>query len=213
MADLIFYTNPQSRGQIVRWMLEEVGQPYETEIDPVRPDEGGALPGDQPDGEGPGDQAQRPGRHRGRGDLRLSRRRLPRGRPWAARRREGRLLPLDLLCVGPGRSAVSNQAMGWTPTPERERMFGYGNYDQAIAVLEELFSAARLCLRRPLHRGRRLSSARRSCSRCSSGCCPSATASPATAIGCRPARPIARAGQIDDEAHRAQAQAAQPQPA
>ena len=32
MADLIFYTNPQSRGQTVRWMLEEVGQPYETEV-------------------------------------------------------------------------------------------------------------------------------------------------------------------------------------
>ena len=29
MADtLIFYTNPMSRGQIVRWMLEEVGAPY-----------------------------------------------------------------------------------------------------------------------------------------------------------------------------------------
>jgi len=27
---LDFYTNPQSRGRIVRWMLEEVGAPYET---------------------------------------------------------------------------------------------------------------------------------------------------------------------------------------
>lgn len=31
MSDLIFYTNPQSRGQMVRWMLEEVGAPYETQ--------------------------------------------------------------------------------------------------------------------------------------------------------------------------------------
>lgn len=31
-ADLIFYTNPMSRGRIVRWMLEETGAPYQTEI-------------------------------------------------------------------------------------------------------------------------------------------------------------------------------------
>ena len=30
--DLIFYTNPMSRGRIVRWMLEEVGCPYTAEI-------------------------------------------------------------------------------------------------------------------------------------------------------------------------------------
>jgi glutathione S-transferase len=29
---LTFYTNPQSRGRIVRWMLEELGQPYRTEV-------------------------------------------------------------------------------------------------------------------------------------------------------------------------------------
>ena len=33
MADeLVFYTNPMSRGRIVRWMLEEVGAPYRTEL-------------------------------------------------------------------------------------------------------------------------------------------------------------------------------------
>ena len=30
--DLVFYTHPMSRGRIVRWMLEELGQPYRTEI-------------------------------------------------------------------------------------------------------------------------------------------------------------------------------------
>ncbi len=30
--DLVFYTNPMSRGRTIRWMLEEVGQPYRTEL-------------------------------------------------------------------------------------------------------------------------------------------------------------------------------------
>src|SRR5512144_941226 len=30
--ELVFYTNPMSRGRVVRWMLEEVGAPYRTEI-------------------------------------------------------------------------------------------------------------------------------------------------------------------------------------
>jgi glutathione S-transferase len=33
MSDaLIFYTNPMSRGRIARWMLEEIGEPYETVV-------------------------------------------------------------------------------------------------------------------------------------------------------------------------------------
>ncbi len=31
-SELTFYTNPKSRGRIVRWMLEETGSPYTTEI-------------------------------------------------------------------------------------------------------------------------------------------------------------------------------------
>jgi glutathione S-transferase len=34
MADLKLYTNPMSRGRVVRWMLEETGAPYEAVIVP-----------------------------------------------------------------------------------------------------------------------------------------------------------------------------------
>src|SRR5882762_4414095 len=30
--ELTFYTHPMSRGRIARWMLEEIGQPYRTEL-------------------------------------------------------------------------------------------------------------------------------------------------------------------------------------
>ena len=44
MAGLTLYTNPMSRGRIARWMLEEVGQPYDTVILGYV---GGAMRGDE----------------------------------------------------------------------------------------------------------------------------------------------------------------------
>lgn len=32
MNTMTLYTNPQSRGRVVRWMLEEIGQPYDVKI-------------------------------------------------------------------------------------------------------------------------------------------------------------------------------------
>lgn len=38
MAELVFYTNPQSRGRIVRWMLEECSATYRTVVMPYGPE-------------------------------------------------------------------------------------------------------------------------------------------------------------------------------
>jgi glutathione S-transferase len=141
MAELTFYTNPQSRGRIVRWMLEEVGAPYETEIvayDRMKDEDYLSL---NPMGKVPAI------RHRGHvvtecaaicaylADV------FP----------EAQLAPRDdekadyyrwmFFAAGPIEAAVSNQAMGWVPTPERERMFGYGNLDRVVSVLDTLLGS------------------------------------------------------------------------
>lgn len=38
MSELTFYSNPQSRGRMVHWMLEEVGEPYDTVMVPFGPE-------------------------------------------------------------------------------------------------------------------------------------------------------------------------------
>jgi hypothetical protein len=72
--ELIFYTYPMSRGRIVRWMLEEIGHPYRTEL----LDFGTTMKAPEylslnPMGKSAGDTARRYGRDGMRRHLRLSR--------------------------------------------------------------------------------------------------------------------------------------------
>jgi glutathione S-transferase len=140
MADLVFYTNPQSRGRIVRWMLEEVGQPYETEIIPYDQLKGDRYLAVNPMGKVPAIK------HRGHvvtecaaictylADA------FPEAMLGPRADEKADYYRWLFYAAGPLEQAVTNSAMGWTPTPERERMFGYGNTDRVIAVLDELFS-------------------------------------------------------------------------
>jgi len=140
MADIIFYTNPQSRGRIVRWMLEEVGQPYETEIVPYD-------------------------RMKDERYLAVN----PMGKVPSIRHRDHVVTECAAICAyladvfpdaglgprddekadyyrwifyaaGPVEQAVTNHYAGWDPSGEQERMFGYGSYDKVVALLDELFS-------------------------------------------------------------------------
>ena len=140
MSELIFYTNPQSRGRIVRWMLEEVGQPYDTEIiayDRLKDPDYLAV---NPMGKVPAVK------HRNHvitecaaicaylADV------FPDAGLAARDDQKADYYRWLFYAAGPMEAAFSNKAMGWEPTPERERMFGYGNFDRVIAVLDEFLS-------------------------------------------------------------------------
>lgn len=134
---IVFYTNPQSRGRIARWMLEEVGVPYRTEYLTF----GEAM-------KSPAYRAVNPmGKvptivHGGRtitecaaicaylADAFPERGLAP---PPAERADYYRWL---FFCAGPLESAVSNRAFGFEVPRERERSIGYGNFADVMDTLE-----------------------------------------------------------------------------
>ena len=140
MADLIFYTNPQSRGRIVRWMLEEVGQPYETEIIPYDQLKSERYLAVNPMGKVPSVK------HRGQivtesaaicaylADV------FPEAGLAPTENEKADYYRWLFYAAGPVEQAVTNHYAKWDPAPEQTRMFGYGSYDKVVSVLDELFS-------------------------------------------------------------------------
>jgi glutathione S-transferase len=137
-SDIIFYHNPMSRGQIIRWMLEEVGAPYDTEI----LDYASSMKGDEYRAINP--MMKVPAIvHNGRivtecaaicaylADVYPEAGLAPREEEKADYYR------WLFFAAGPLEQAVTNKAAGFEPTAERERMFGYGNYDRAVAALAD----------------------------------------------------------------------------
>ena len=140
MADeLVFYTNPQSRGRIVRWMLEEVGQPYKTEIiEYASQMKGPDYLAINPMGKVPAL------RH---GDAVITETAaicayladaFPQAQlaPPPGDRLRAPYYRWMFFAAGPIEAASSNKAMGFVVPPERERMMGYGNHALALKTLE-----------------------------------------------------------------------------
>ena len=142
MADLVFYTNPQSRGQTVRWMLEEIGQPYETKV----LDYGSTMKQEpylsiNPMGKVPAIV------HNGKVVTEVAAICCYLAEAFP----EAYLAPRDdseradyyrwiFFTAGPIEAAFSNKAAGWDPDTDKQRMFGYGTYDLAINTLEKPLS-------------------------------------------------------------------------
>jgi glutathione S-transferase len=137
--DLILYTNPQSRGRIARWMLEEVEQPYRIEVlDYATTMKAPAYLAVNPMGKVP---ALRHGETvvtetaaicaylaDAFPDARLA--------PPPGDRLRGPYYRWLFFTAGPIEAAVSNKALGFVVPPERERMMGYGNMALATSALE-----------------------------------------------------------------------------
>jgi glutathione S-transferase len=141
--ELVFYTHPMSRGRIVRWMLEEVGEPYRTELlDYATTLKAPAYLGINPMGKIPAI------RH---GDTVVTEAAaicayladaFPQAglAPPAGDRQRGPYYRWLFFAAGPIEAAASNKAMGFEVPKERERMMGYGCFENVMTTLEHAVS-------------------------------------------------------------------------
>jgi glutathione S-transferase len=141
--ELTLYTNPMSRGRIARWMLEEVGQPYRTEVmDYASSMKSPAYLSVNPMGKVPAL------RH---GDVVVTETAaicayladaFPEAKlaPPPSDHRRGPYYRWLFFTAGPVEAAISNKALGFVVPPERERMMGYGRIEHVMSALETVLS-------------------------------------------------------------------------
>ncbi|CAN5313315.1 glutathione S-transferase family protein [soil metagenome] len=137
--ELVFYTNPMSRGRIIRWMLEEVGAPYRTEVlDYASSMKAPAYLAINPMGKVPALT------HRGvtvtegaaicayLADAFPEKGLAP---PVGAPER-GTYYRWLMFACGPVESAVTNRSLGFEAPPEKRAMAGYGCLEDTLNALE-----------------------------------------------------------------------------
>ncbi len=140
---LVFYTNPMSRGRIVRWMLEEVGERYRTELLEYQTTlKEAAYLAINPMGKVPAVT------HRGiivtecaaicaylADAFPQARLAPPPGDPL-----RGPYYRWMFYAAGPIEAAVTAKALGVEVPKERERMVGWGSYAAVMDTMERAIS-------------------------------------------------------------------------
>lgn len=139
MSDIVFYTNAQSRGRIVHWMLEELGEPYDTEwIDYGVQMKGADYLAINPMGKVPAIT------HNGSivtetaaicSYLAVS---YPHKEliPAVGDARLADFYRWMFFTAGPMEAATTAKAVGWEVDEERSRMMGFGSYEDTMNALE-----------------------------------------------------------------------------
>jgi glutathione S-transferase len=143
--ELVFYTNPMSRGRVARWMLEEVGQPYRTELlDFGTTMKASAFLAVNPMGKVPALQ------HR---DIVVTEcaaicAYLADAFPQAALapapgdRLRGPYYRWLFFAAGPIEAAVTNKSLGLVVPKGREASAGYGTFEAVMDTIEAVVSRA-----------------------------------------------------------------------
>ena len=143
--EIVFYTNPMSRGRIARWMLEEIGQPYRT----VVLDYGTTMKAPEylainPMGKVPAVT------HRGATVTECAAvcTYLADAFPAAGLApalddpARGPYLRWMFFGAGPLEAAVTARSLGLLAPPDKAAMAGYGSFDQVVEALETAVAGA-----------------------------------------------------------------------
>ncbi len=139
MSEITFYTNPQSRGQIVHWLLEELGAPYDTQwIEYGEQMKSAEYLAVNPMGKVPAIK------HRNMVVTEVA----AICTYLAVSYPEKGLVPATddpqlanfyrwmFFAAGPLEMATTVKSVGWEATPEQSRMLGYGSYADTLSALE-----------------------------------------------------------------------------
>jgi glutathione S-transferase len=142
--ELTFYTHPMSRGRVVRWMLEEVGHPYRTELlEYGTTMKAPAYLAINPMGKVPAIRHGDTVVTEGAAICAYLADAFPEARlaPPLGDRPRGPYYRWLFFAAGPLEAAASNKAMGFVVPEEREKMIGYGRLEQVINTLDGAVSA------------------------------------------------------------------------
>jgi len=150
MADeLVFFTNPRSRGRIVRWMLEEIGQPYRTEVLQY------STTMKEPTYLAINPMGKVPALRHGTAIVTEAAAicayladAFPAAglAPPPADRLRAPYYRWMFFAAGPIEAAVTNKTFGFAVPPERQGSVGYGTFERVMDVLEQAVSRSNYLL-------------------------------------------------------------------